>query len=112
MIRMRQFGLYILLAICVVFVACDRIEGPDEFDAKQINLFARIGVHLDVEQTRDGSELAALDIGIVRLDEKVAADYPYFKNCDLMTANLDTQVEDELRLVSGLKSDGTNAPQF
>ena len=109
---MKQIGTYILLVLCVAFAACERIESLDEFDAKQINLFARVGVHLDVEQTRSSSLDEGFDIGIVRIDEKVSTGYPYFKNCEVMTANLDTPAEGNLRLVSGFKKQGVNAPQF
>lgn len=110
---MKLISKYILLFFCVVIASCDRIEGPDEFDARQINLFARIGVHLDVEQTKSGTEADKLNIGIVRIDQNVSTDYPYFKNSSLMTATLGTPDEDNLRLISGFKkSDGTDAPQF
>ena len=110
---MRQIAKYTLLILCAVFASCDRIEGPDEFDAKQVNLFARLGVNLDVEQTRNGSESGGLNIGIVRIDENASDGYPYFKNSSLMTADLGTPGENNLRLISGFKkSDGTDAPQF
>lgn len=108
---MRQIGTYILLVLCIAFAACERIEGPDEFDAKQVKLFARTGVHLDVEQTK-GDSSDGLNIGIVRIDKNVNAHYPYFNECELLTANLNESAEDGLRLVSGFKKGNVNAPQF
>ena len=65
-----------------------------------------------LEQTKSGSDVEEYGIGIVRIDEKVNPSYPYFKNCSLLTANLDTPAEGNLRLVSGFKSNGADAPQF
>ena len=109
---MRQFGKYILFVLCIAFVACDRVEPLDDFDAMQVKLFARAGVHLSVEQTKSESSYEGMSIGIVRIDEKVNSSYPSFKNCEMLTANLDAPAEDNLRLVSGFKKDGESAPQF
>lgn len=109
---MRQIGKYILLILCMSLACCDRIETPLESDAMQVRLFANVDVHLDVEQTRSGAASESINIGIVRIDEKVNSGYPFFKECDLLTANLDTPAEGDLRLVSGFKKGSADAPQF
>ena len=109
---MKQIGKYILLVLCMSFACCDRIETFDESDAREVKLFANVGVRLDVKQTRGGSASESMNIGIVRIDQKVNQDYPYFKNCELLTANLGTPAEGNLRLVSGFKKGNANAPQF
>lgn len=109
---MKHICTYILLVLCLCIAACDRIEHPDNFDARQIRLFARIGVHLSVEQTRSMSSDGELKIGIVRMDEKVDLTYPYFKNNVMLTADLEATEEDGLRLVSGFKNGENDAPQF
>ena len=109
---MRQIGTYILCLLCIVFAACDRIDALDDYDAKHIQLFARIGVHLSVEQTKSGSSAESMNIGIVRVDDNVDESYPYFCSTKLLTAVLDTPAEDGLRLVDEFKKDGNEAPQF
>ena len=99
----------------MTLAACDRIETPDEFDAMQVKLFARVGAHLDVAQTKSGTSSEAYDIGIVRVDHDKNAN-PSFTNCQLMTANLNVPAEGNLRLVSGFKklTNGNlvDSPQF
>ena len=108
---MKHICTYILWTLCLCIAACDRIEYPENFDARQVKLFARMGVHLSVEQTKSVSSDSELKIGIVRMDEKVAT-YPYFKNCVMLTADLEPAEKDGLRLVSGFKKGENDAPQF
>jgi len=113
---MRKISKYIFLVLCIALAACDRIEEPDEFDAMQVKLFARVGAHLDVAQTKGGTSSEGYEIGIVRIDHNGSNYTPSFKNCELMTANLDVPAEGNLRLVSGFKRvTGTGlveTPQF
>ena len=97
------------MVLCLGIAACDRIEYPDNVDARQVKLFARIGVHLSVEQTKSVSSDSELKIGIVRMDEKGDPTYPYFKSCVMMTADLEPAEEDGLRLVSGFKNGENDA---
>ena len=109
---MKQICTYMFLVLCLCVTACARIENPDDFDARQIKLFARIGVHLSVEQTRSVSSDEELTIGIVRIDQGEQTYYPYFREREQMTADLEATEEGGLRLVSGFKKGESDAPQF
>ena len=109
---MKQICTYMFLILCLCVTACARIENPDDFDARQIKLFARIGVHLSVEQTRSVSSDEELTIGIVRMDQGEQTYYPYFRKREQMTADLEATEEGGLRLVSGFKKGESDAPQF
>ena len=110
---MREKLIYIYVLLTIIFSGCERVEEPDEFDARQIKLFARIDASLEVEETKGTSTDEAMGIGIVRIDQGSDPSYPYFRNCSLLTANLGGKSEENLRLVSGFKTDsGADAPQF
>ena len=85
---MKNWGIYILLILCILVTGCEREELPGGKDAREIRLFAEIGVHLSSEQTKGvitNTTAQELNVGIVRLDEKTGESktdgYPYFINC-------------------------------
>lgn len=124
MMDMRGFKIYILFvcfALTALFAACERVEVPALEDSADVKLFARMGVHLSVEQQTkvDGAISSttnkSFNIGVVRLDEKTedakTENYPYFTNCQAtpLTATVGTPdaSEGNLRQVSGFST-----PQF
>ena len=91
---MRGFKIYVLFvcfALTALFAACERVEVPALEDSADVKLFARMGVHLSVEQQTKGDGAISsttnkpFPIGVVRLDEKTGdaktENYPYFTNC-------------------------------
>ena len=105
---MRYIKTYILLALLAIFSSCEMIENPDDFKAKQINLFARMGVHLSVEQMTKDGDTDGLQIGMIRKDENVNDNTfltAYLRNPDPENGGL--------RMISGFAtSSGASMPQF
>lgn len=108
---MRDFKLYILLALCSILCSCERIAEPDPLKGKEIKLFAKMGVHLTAtDQTKgDGTITSSTDtelgIGLVRLD----GNNTNFVNCGTpLTATLGTPDSEN----SYLRTVEFDSPQF
>lgn len=124
---MRGFRIYLLIIIGAILAGCEKDETPGGIDAREVRLFANMGVHISsLEQTKaivdgvvDNSTNEALTIGIVRLDEHVQSCWPYFRSENQeplvpLTAELGIPDNDEggIRIVSNFKNGSDDAPQF
>lgn len=125
---MRVLKIYILAVLCALLTGCEREENPGNYNAGEVKLFARMGVHLSVEGgtksivngavTNNSNE--ELSIGVARIDEKIHKSYPYFRVEDATTPlsltaelGLPQPEEGNLRIISGFKNNsGNDAPQF
>ena len=119
---MKSIKLYILIIICTIFYGCERFEDPDAFKANEVKLFARMGVHLSVNQNTKGDGVItsatnkSLGIGIVRLDRTTNSEGPAYFNSQvpLLTATVGepSYSDGNLRSISGFKNGNNDAPQF
>ena len=71
---MRDFKIYLLLIVIAIFAGCEKDETPGSFNAREVKIFANMGVHLSsLDQTKatvngiigNGTN-ESLTIGIVR----------------------------------------------
>ncbi len=134
---MRGFRIYLFAIICIVVASCEKNENPDGINAREVKIFANMGVHLSsLEQTKaivngviDNSTDESLTIGIVRIDENVHKYcWPYFRkengdtdednieneDLELLSAEIGVPDNEEgsIRIVSDFKKGSTDAPQF
>ena len=125
---MRVLKIYILAVLCALLTGCEREENPGNYNAGEVKLFARMGVHLSVEGGTKSIVTGAvtnnsnkeLSIGVARIDEKIHKSYPYFRVEDATTPlsltaelGLPQPEEGNLRIISGFKNNsGNDAPQF
>jgi len=124
---MRVLKIYILAVLCALLTGCERDENPGNYNAGEVKLFARMGVHLSVEGgtksivngavTNNSNE--ELSIGVARIDEKIHKSYPYFRVEDATTPlsltaelGLPQPEEGNLRIISGFRNSENDAPQF
>lgn len=87
---MRKIELYILFVLCALLTGCEWLEKPIDMLQKDIQLYARMGVHLSVSDATKGegiitsSSTNELGISAVKVENTT-----YFKNCStVITASL------------------------
>lgn len=106
--HIKVYILFVFVALLPVLTACEREEMPGGHNAREVKLFAKMGVHLSVSQKTKGDGAISsttrqtLDIGLVRIDENLEDGnknqlYPYFKNYQqtYLTATLTEPNENE-----------------
>lgn len=115
--EMKDLKIYILLVLCTIVSACEIIENPNDFKAREVKLFAGMGVHLTASNQTKGDGVITqttdteLGIGVIRLDEKTdgnnTPNYPYFISCPeplTATVSLPDPEEGNLRTVTGFST--------
>ena len=96
---MRNFRIYILFILSVLFFSCERIDDPEQFTAKEVKLYAKMGVHLSAtDNTKGGTASTSLQIGLLRGDVSEGSSEYFTSESEVVTA--DVPVEGTLRTVS------------
>ena len=106
--HIKVYILFVFVALLPVLTACEREEMPGGHNAREVKLFAKMGVHLSVSQKTKGDGAISsttdrtLNIGLVRIDEKLQNGnsnpmYPFFKNYKQtpLTANISKPNKEE-----------------